>query len=86
MNNLITSAYSLAKWPLRAHFALYSSGILDAEVWELRRGYAKAILNIPVMAEACASDKGNSMFTKAFIESIDSVANTGAPGFLGVDD
>ncbi|MCX2979897.1 hypothetical protein EYC98_03360 [Halieaceae bacterium IMCC14734] len=70
---------------MEAQFALYSSGILDAEVWELRRGYAKAILNNPVMAEAWETDKGNSMFTKAFIASIDSVANTEAPGFLGVD-
>jgi len=70
---------------MEAQFALYSAGILDEEVWELRRGYAKAILNISVMAEAWEADKGNSMFTKAFIESIDSVTNTETPEFLGVD-
>jgi hypothetical protein len=69
---------------MEAQFALYSAGILDEEVWELRRGYAKAILNNPVMSEAWESDKGNSMFTKAFIESIDSVGNAEAPSFLGV--
>ena len=69
---------------MEAQFALYSSGILDEEVWELRRGYAKAILNNPIMAEAWETDKGNSMFTKAFIASIDGVAKTEAPGFLGV--
>jgi len=69
---------------MEAQFALYSVGILDAEVWELRRGYAKAILNNPVMAEAWEADKGNSMFTKAFIESIDSVTtNSEMPKFLG---
>jgi hypothetical protein len=36
------------------------------------------------MSEAWESDKGNSMFTKAFIESIDSVGNAEAPSFLGV--
>jgi hypothetical protein len=70
---------------LEAQFALYSAGVLDEEVWELRRGYAKGILNNPLLAEAWERDKGNSMFTKTFIESIDSVANAETPGFLGVD-
>jgi hypothetical protein len=69
---------------MEAQFALYTAGILDEEVWELRTGYAKAILNIPVIKEGWEIDKGNSMFTKAFIESIDSAAETEAPGFLGI--
>ena len=69
---------------MEEQFALYTNGILDEEVWELRTGYAKAILNIPVIKEGWEIDKGNSMFTKAFIESIDSVAETEAPGFLGI--
>ncbi len=36
------------------------------------------------MKEGWEIDKGNSMFTKAFIESIDSTAKTEVPGFLGV--
>ena len=70
---------------MEAQFALYTAGILDEEVWELRRGYAKAILNNPIMKEAWEVDKGNSMFTKAFIESIDSTSNADSPGFLGVE-
>jgi hypothetical protein len=70
---------------MEAQFALYTAGILDEEVWELRRGYAKALLNNPVLKEAWEIDKGNSMFTKAFIESIDSTTETGEAGFLGVD-
>ena len=70
---------------MEAQFALYTAGILDEEVWELRTGYAKAILNIPVIKEGWEIDKGNSMFTKAFIESIDSTSNADSPGFLGVE-
>jgi len=70
---------------MEAQFALYTAGILDEEVWELRRGYAKAILNYQIMKEAWEVDKGNSMFTKAFIESIDSTSNADSPGFLGVE-
>jgi hypothetical protein len=29
---------------MEAQFALYKSGILDEEIWELRRGYAQAFL------------------------------------------
>ena len=37
---------------MEAQFALYTAGILDKEVWELRRRYAKAILRNPVVKEA----------------------------------
>lgn len=30
---------------VEAQFALYANGILDAEIWELRRGYAQALLD-----------------------------------------
>ena len=70
---------------MEAQFALYTAGILDEEVWELRRGYAKAILSNPVVKEAWDKDKVNSMFTKAFIDSIDSTIASDNPSFLGVD-
>jgi hypothetical protein len=70
---------------MEAQFALYTAGILDEEVWELRRGYAKAILGNPVVKEAWDKDKENSMFTKSFIESIDSTVASGSPSFLGVN-
>jgi len=69
---------------MEAQFALYKAGILDAEVWELRRGYAQAILNISVIKNCWESDKGNSMFTKKFIDSIDGMSNAGLPAFMGV--
>ena len=37
------------------------------------------------MKEAWEVDQGNSMFTKAFIESIDSTSNADSPVFLGVE-
>jgi hypothetical protein len=69
---------------MEAQFALYQAGILDEEVWQLRCGYAKAILDNPVFRESWELDKKNSMFTKAFIESIDSTLNPEISGFLGV--
>jgi hypothetical protein len=69
---------------MEAQFALYKAGILDEEVWRLRRGYAKAILDNSVFREGWELDKKNSMFTKDFIESIDSTLNPEIVGFLGV--
>ena len=57
---------------MEAQFALYKSGILDEEVWQLRRGYARALLDKPIAGEWWELDKKNSVFTKAFIDSIDS--------------
>lgn len=68
---------------MEAQFALYKAGILDEEVWQLRRGYAKAILDNPVIREGWELDKKNSMFTDAFIESIDRTLTPEIPGFLG---
>jgi len=70
---------------MEAQFALYRAGILEREVWQLRRGYAKAILQNPVMCRFWEMDKNNSMFTKAFIDSIDSNEQTQFPGFMGID-
>ncbi len=69
---------------MEAQFALYKAGILDEEVWELRRGYAKAILANRYFKESWELDKNNSMFTNAFIESIDSTSTTEVPSFFGL--
>jgi hypothetical protein len=69
---------------MEAQFALYNAGILNEEVWQLRRGYAKAMLDNPVMRDGWALDKQNSMFTKAFIESIDNSPKPEISGFLGI--
>jgi hypothetical protein len=69
---------------MEAQFALYKSGILDEEIWELRRGYARAILKSPYFKEWWEIDKTNSMFTKAFIESIDSAGKEVDHAFMGM--
>ena len=69
---------------MEAQYALYRAGILDEAVWQLRRGYAKTILNNPAFKESWELDKNNSMFTEAFIRSIDSTATPEISGFLGV--
>lgn len=69
---------------MEAQFALYTAGILDEEVWNLRRNYAKAILRNPTMRAGWDLDKGNSMFTAAFVESIESGDDLAISGFSGV--
>jgi hypothetical protein len=69
---------------LEAQFALFKAGILDEEVWHLRRGYAKAVLDNPHFQEAWELDKENSMFTRDFIDAIDGTSNPEIPGFLGI--
>lgn len=69
---------------MEAQYALYKAGILDSEVWELRRGYARAILDSnPAFREAWEIDKNNSMFTRAFIDSIDRTSKPDFSGFMG---
>jgi len=71
---------------MEAQFALYQAGILDEEVWLLRKGYAKAVLNIPVLADSWQLDKENSMFTKAFVVAIESSEDGELAGFSGVEE
>ena len=68
-----------------AQYALYRNGILDAEVWRLRRGYIKSLMNYPHFAEVWQADKANSMFTRAFIAEIEPAEAREAPTFLGAD-
>ena len=70
---------------MEAQFALYQAGILDEEVWNLRRGYAQAIFNNPIARQCWEAEKSNSMFTREFISSIDSAAERELPQFLGVN-
>jgi hypothetical protein len=71
---------------LEAQYALYQAGVLDEEVWQLRRGYAKAILGNPTLRASWDLDKNNSMFTVSFIESIETGDARPIPGFSGIGD
>ena len=66
-----------------AQYALFTNGILDAEVWRLRRGYIKGLMNFPVFAEVWQADKANSMLTRAFITEMDQAEAREGPTFLG---
>ncbi len=66
-----------------AQFALFQSGILDAEVWSLRINYVKSLMNYPAFAEIWEAEKKNSMFTRAFIAEMDRTSSTSAPVFMG---
>lgn len=66
-----------------AQYALHAHGVLDAEVWHLRRAYIKGILKNPVFNEVWQAEKANSMFTRAFIAEMDKALDRDAPTFLG---
>jgi hypothetical protein len=66
-----------------AQYALFTNGVLDAEVWRLRRGYVKSLMKNPVFMEVWQTDKANSMFTRAFIAEMDTAEERNAPAFLG---
>jgi hypothetical protein len=66
-----------------AQFALYSNGILNEEVWHLRRGYISSLMNFPIFAEVWNADKSNSMFTRAFVAEMERAGVAATPTFLG---
>jgi len=71
---------------LEAQFALYTHGILDPEVWHLRRGYIMALMDKnQLIKESWELDKQNKMLTKAFIEEMDKAPNSEIAGFMGVN-
>lgn len=66
-----------------AQFALYTNGVLDAEVWRLRRAYVKSLMNNPVFAEVWQAEKTNSVLTRAFIAEMDKAETRESPTLLG---
>ncbi len=68
-----------------AQYALYASGVLDAEVWRLRRGYLRSLFSNSLVNEVWRAEKANSMFTAAFIAEIESAEAQEGPIFLGAD-
>jgi hypothetical protein len=68
---------------VEAQFALYRNGILDAEIWELRRNYTKSLLLHPLVSEIWLLEKGNSMLSKAFIAELDTASASQLPAFMG---
>ncbi|NWG93263.1 MAG: hypothetical protein HXY21_12285 [Parvularculaceae bacterium] len=68
-----------------AQFALYRNGVLDAEVWRLRRGYLRSLFSNAIVIEVWRADKANSMFTRAFIAELERAEASEGPIFLGVE-
>lgn len=69
---------------LEAQFALYRHGILDEELWTLRRGYARSVMAIPLVREIWDADKSNSMLTREFIAEVESGPASPVPVFAGI--
>jgi hypothetical protein len=71
---------------LQAQFALYTNGILDAEIWHLRREYIMALIDKnQLVKESWELDKQNRMLTKAFIEAMDKAPHSDIAGFMGIN-
>jgi hypothetical protein len=70
---------------LEAQFALYTNGILEQEVWHLRRGYAAALLNNQLINKIWATEQNNSMFTRAFVTEIESARHANTVAFIGIE-
>jgi len=71
---------------LEAQFALYTNGILNSEIWLLRREYITALVERNhLIKEFWELDKQNKMFTKAFIEEMDKAPHSEIAGFMGVN-
>lgn len=68
---------------MEAQYALYRHGILDEELWELRKRYAKSLLANPLIDEIWQAERGNSMLTAAFVAEIEGAAATTVPNFAG---
>jgi hypothetical protein len=71
---------------LEAQFALHTNGILNPEIWLLRRGYIMALVEKNhLIKEVWELEKQNKMFTKAFIEEMDKESHSEIAGFMGVN-
>lgn len=68
-----------------AQYALYASGVLDAEVWRLRRDYLRSLFSNALVNEVWRAEKANSMFTGAFIAEIEKTDAREGPIFLGAE-
>lgn len=68
-----------------AQYALYANGVLDAEVWRLRRDYLRSLFSNELVNEIWRVEKANSMFTGAFIAELEMADAQDGPIFLGVD-
>ena len=67
-----------------AQFALHKNGVLDAEVWRLRRRWFRGFMNNPTFMEIWQTEKSNSVITRAFIDEMDAVEASDSGTLLGV--
>ena len=67
-----------------AQFALHRNGVLDAEVWRLRRRWFRGFMNNPKFMEIWQAEKSNSVVTRAFIEEMDTAEAADSSVIVGV--
>lgn len=67
-----------------AQFALHRNGVLDAEIWRLRRKWFRGFMNHPSFMEVWQAEKSNSVVTRAFIEEMDTADAAESSILLGI--
>ncbi len=67
-----------------AQFALHKNGILDAEVWRLRRKWFRGFMNHPKFMDIWQAEKSNAVITRAFIEEMDTAEAAESSVLVGI--
>lgn len=67
-----------------AQFALHKNGVLDAEIWQLRRKWFRGFMNHPTFMEIWRVEKSNAVVTRAFIKEMDTAEAAESATLMGM--
>lgn len=67
-----------------AQFALHKNGVLDAEIWQLRRKWFRGFMNNPAFLEIWQAEKSNAVITRAFMEEMDAAEAADSSTLIGL--
>ena len=67
-----------------AQFALHKNGVLDAEIWQLRRRWFRGFMNYPAFMEVWRAEKSNAVITRAFMEEMDTAEAADSSTLIGI--
>lgn len=67
-----------------AQFALHKNGVLDAEIWQLRRKWFRGIMNNPTFMEVWRAERSNAVVTRAFMDEMDSAEAADSSTLMGI--
>jgi hypothetical protein len=67
-----------------AQFALHKNGVLDAEIWQLRRKWFRGFMNNPGFMEVWRAEKSNAVITRAFMQEMDTAEAADSSILIGM--